>query len=849
VQLKQTELESAQLQLSQHQLIAPFAGRVVLVRGRVGEWVEVGAKVLRLVAVDKLRAEGFLPADRASADLVGKRVTLRVAEGKMLRGTLRFVSPEMEPVTRQVRVWAEISNVAAGPTGGLRNRAMNADPSYQLSAVDRPFVLRSRADVQQVPVRFSGQTAYVLKDPLTLELFHLTAEEFFLFDKLQQSMSLKELQQAFQHRFVPRQITPQQLQQGINQLYRQGLLLSESPGQGTTLRQRAARRKRTERWQSLRKVLSFRLGSLDVTHFVDGLYRRVCWVYSLPMLAIAIAVWAYALFILLGHGHEVALRLPSLAELAQPRYWFLWLTTVLVVKVIHELAHAVTCKHWGGRCHEMGVLLLAGIPCLYCDVTDVWRLPSKWQRIAVSAAGMIAELVLAAVALIAWWYTQPGVLHVWCLSVVVVCSVGTLLVNINPLLRYDGYYILSDLVEVPNLAGRAQGLLPTALRRWLLAEPRTADPMLSDRQRHGLLFYAVAARVYLTLVLLGIFVVLMTWARPFRLENLVITLGVITLAGMLFSPLMGVGRMMRNPSLRFGMRRPRLALLALAVSLLLAAFFLLPITKSVSGPAVFVPVEGQPIYATVAGELQFALAPGTMVQAGDVLARFKNPQSELAVARQQGEYEVRQVRYQQLRTMRTYSDRSSQELPTAWAAFQAAAVQLEELRSKADELKLRAPRAGMIVAPPLVFDDQHDQSRLPVWSGSPLEPRNIGCWVEPGTVLGMVADPGQLETLVAIDQADVAEVYPGQRVRILLESSPVRVLTGQVVQVAQRSAARRDFDSAMDAGKYHLVQVCLDSQDARLLIGTRGTAKIEARRSTLSAIVTNQLRQMFRLPW
>jgi len=110
VQLRQTELDAAQLQLSQHQLTAPFAGRVVLVWGRVGEWVEIGAPVLRLVAIDKLRAEGFMLADQASTDLVGKQVTLSVANGKTVTGTLRFVSPEMEPVTRQVRVWAEIPN-------------------------------------------------------------------------------------------------------------------------------------------------------------------------------------------------------------------------------------------------------------------------------------------------------------------------------------------------------------------------------------------------------------------------------------------------------------------------------------------------------------------------------------------------------------------------------------------------------------------------------------------------------------------------------------------------------------------------------------------------------------------
>lgn len=113
VKLKQAEVDAAKLKLAQHHLTAPFAGRVVLVRGRVGEWVEVGDQVLRLVAVDKLRAEGFLPADQASSSLVGKKVSMLVPSDQQalqLPGVIRFVSPEMEPVTRQVRVWAEVDN-------------------------------------------------------------------------------------------------------------------------------------------------------------------------------------------------------------------------------------------------------------------------------------------------------------------------------------------------------------------------------------------------------------------------------------------------------------------------------------------------------------------------------------------------------------------------------------------------------------------------------------------------------------------------------------------------------------------------------------------------------------------
>lgn len=717
------------------------------------------------------------------------------------------------------------------------------------AAVDRPLVLRARADMQLAPVKFSGQTAYVLKDPLTLELFHLSAEEFFLFDKLKQTISFKGLQRAFQQRFAPRTITPQQLQHGVNQLHSQGLLLSEASGQGEELRQRDQRRQRSERWQSCLKLLSFRLGSIDATSLVDGLHRRVRLFFSWPMLLVGLAAVLFALSILLGHGREMYARLPSLVELAQPRYWLLWLTTIAIVKVVHELAHAVTCKHVGGRCHEIGVLMLAMIPCLYCDVSDIWRIPSKWRRMAVSAAGMIAELLLASLALVGWWYSQPGLFNIWCLSVVMVCSVGTVLVNANPLLRYDGYYLLSDWVEVPNLATRAQGLFPSALRQWLLAERPTEDPLLSARQRRGLLIYAIAARVYLTIVLIGIFALLLTWARPHRLENLVWTLAAITLFGTFLPPLMGVWRVLRNPASRYRMRKLRLVLLASLVAVTLAAFFFFPITKSVRGPAVFVPQGAQPVYATSGGELNFAVATGTRLQAGEEIARLANAETELELARQQGEFEIQRVRYQQLEVTRAWSEQSSALLPTAAAALNDAAGQRDQLQAKADELTIESPTAGVVIAPPEMVRQDDDRSRLPTWSGSPLDGRNLGSWIEAGTLLCLVGEPDQLEALVMIDQRDVAEVHAGQTVKILLETSPVRVLTGEVVQVARRADDREQIDPAVDAGKYHLVQVRLNTQDANLLVGSRGTAKIVARRMTLSAIVADQLRQALKLSW
>ena len=126
-----------------------------------------------------------------------------------------------------------------------------------------------------------------------------------------------------------------------------------------------------------------------------------------------------------------------------------------MTKVLHEFGHGLSCKHFGGECHEMGVMILVLTPCLYCNVSDSWMLPNKWHRAAIGAAGMYVEVVLASICTFIWWFTEPGLFNYLCLNVMFICSVSTVMFNANPLLRYDGYYILADILEIPNLRQKA----------------------------------------------------------------------------------------------------------------------------------------------------------------------------------------------------------------------------------------------------------------------------------------------------------------------------------------------------------------------------------------------------------
>ena len=156
-----------------------------------------------------------------------------------------------------------------------------------------------------------------------------------------------------------------------------------------------------------------------------------------------------------------------------------WLAIALITtKALHELGHALACKHYGGECHELGLMLLVFTPCLYCNVSDSWMLPSKYQRAFIGFAGMYVEIFLASIATFIWWYSDPsGVLSNVCLRVMFISSVSTLLFNGNPLLRFDGYYVFSDAIEIPNLATRAARYYGYLVRRHLLGVDGERSPV------------------------------------------------------------------------------------------------------------------------------------------------------------------------------------------------------------------------------------------------------------------------------------------------------------------------------------------------------------------------------------
>lgn len=735
--------------------------------------------------------------------------------------------------------------------------------SSPLASIDRPTLLLTRRDLLATPVESVGATTWIVKDPLTLEHFQFSAEEYALVEWSREPVTIAELQRRFQRKFSPQTITPQAIWDFLSRLHASGLVVGNSRGQGQEL---LARRDRdlVKRWAfSWSGLLGIRFRGVDPDAFLTAIHDTFRWLFSPATALAAAAVVVYALTLALGHFDEFRDRLPEVSALADWRNLPWLLLAIGTVKVLHELGHALACKHYGGEVHELGFMLLVFAPCLYCDVSDAWRLPSKWRRIAVSAAGVMVELVVASIATIVWWYAQPGVVQLVALNIMLICTINTLLINGNPLMRYDGYYIFSDLVEVPNLWQRSREALRHFWSDWLLGQPTVDDPLLPATQRPWLAVYAIASKVYMVFVSVAIVWGLAKMLAPHHLQNLAYMVGLTVLGSAMVAPVKSAVELARNPLRRGEVRKGRLALIGSVTFAMLVGILAIPVDYRVSAPLVLLPENAARVYATVEGTLDKMLPAGTKVAKGQTIGLLENTPTQLELARLEGECKLRQLRVEHLEKLRGSDPEANDQLPTAQMSLADSKRRLEERRNEAQRLTLTAPADGVVIPAPRTPAAPATDNHLASWSGSLLEPQALGAHVKPGTLTCLVGDPNRLTAVLMVNDVDVKFLKPGQRAGLKIDQLPGEVIEGEVVEVARHeahdpehsAAARADLSPLLAGliapgkdGAHYEVRVKFDELPPALVIGGRGDAKVAAERITLGRRIWRSFAQTFRLP-
>jgi len=734
------------------------------------------------------------------------------------------------------------------------------------SAIDRPLSLRKRSDLVVHPQRYAGRNYAGIKNPLSLRYYQLREEEFFVLEQLDGRRSAAEIQAAFEREFAPRKLGVRGLQGFLAMLHREGLIVADAEGQGAGLLERAGRVRRRERLAALGSLLAIRFRGVDPDALLSWLYPKIRYLFSVWMIVGGLAFALAAATLVTVEFEAVRTRLPEFHAFfcLDNVVWFL--LAIAVSKVLHELGHGLTCKHFGGECHELGVMLLVFTPCLYVNVSDAWLLPNKWHRIAISAAGMFVEIILAAVCTFLWWFSEPGLLNSICLHLMFVCSVSTVLFNGNPLLRYDGYYILSDLMETPNLRERSISMVRRALARWFLDVDLGMERMYPDRRRGLLVAYAIGAVLYRFVIVTAILWFCHTVLKPYGLQVLAQVLGVLVIGGMLLTPLWRGARFFSNPARRHQVQGRRFVVGVAAIAILLTLALSIPLPHRVGAPAVLQPENARRVFVSVSGILVSAVEPGAAVAKGQPLGQLENADLAMEILRLRGQQEVLLTELDSLKRRSAHQthlgtrDPGSQ-IPATEQALADVEQRLEKRLNEQQRLTLAAPTAG-VVMPARHQPSRSASGQLETWSGSPLDESNRGAYLQTGTLFCLVGDPNRLQAMLVVDQSDIEFVSAGQTVRLQLDQLAGCYLKGEITEisridvetappelaVAGNLPQQTDADgNAQLVGVFYQVNVSLDEHPHKLLSGAAGQTRIHAPPLSLGRRILRYLSSTFRL--
>ncbi len=724
---------------------------------------------------------------------------------------------------------------------------------------------RKRPDLVAREYSLGSLRRWRVKDPVSLEYFELSDQEFAILEMLDGSATWAEIQSRFARAFAPLQLGLVQLQNYLYDLYESGLVLAGAPGQGVTgegarVLERRLQRTHREITSSLFNLLAFRFRGFDPQKLLDWLHARLEWLFAGWFLtACSVLVFAAAMLAVVQFD-VIRARVPALGDFLTAGN-VIWLVVVLAAaKGLHELAHGLTCRHFGGECHELGLMFLVFTPCLYCNVSDSWMLPSRRQRILIAAAGVLAELVLAALCTFLWWFSQPGLFNSICLDVMLACSVSTLAFNANPLLRYDGYFILADLLHESNLSQKSTALVRRAVSDWFYGIP-WSDRAWRTADRPALLaLYAVLAAAYRLFVLATILWLVYAFCKARGVPSLGGAFVMLALGGAFAGPAGTVWSFFTDPLAwrRLDRRRMNRLMAALAILLLLVAF--VPLPRRIRADVMFDAPQAAHVYVPVAGRLLESIPAGTRVTRGTILARLANPQLQRDIEKTTGQRDQAERYLASLETSRAEDPTASAEIPAARETLQSLERRLVQQQRDEARLVLQSPTDGIVLPPPYRSQREVQRPALAGWNGTPLDAINAGCWLEMGTLFCQVGDPAAVAPQLLIGQSDVDLVRPGQRVRLCVNEWPSAVLTGTIAEVAANNlqvlprglttegdlAARRNAAGALrPVEATYSARVTLDAHAQPLLLRGRGTSLVTTSPAPLATRLYRALRQTF----
>jgi multidrug efflux pump subunit AcrA (membrane-fusion protein) len=610
---------------------------------------------------------------------------------------------------------------------------------------------------------YRGEQSYIVKDPQSRKYFRFRPVEIMVMQTLDGEHTPAEAAAALAAEGI--KVSPAGVETFAAKLTGMGLC-ERTLGERSVLqmeRLRAERRRRLRPAMFKGDMLRLRWSVGDPDKLFDRWLPRLRFFFTRTFLVISVALFAAYLLVLGLKWGEFSQALADLYtfNISLGSFAVLWLTGTVII-VIHELGHGLTCKYFGGQVHEIGAMLIYFEPAFFCNVNDAWTFPELRARLWVTAAGSWIQLVIASIAAVVWWAATPGtIVSDVAFAAVLIGGITTVFMNANPLIPLDGYYALSDYLEVPNLRQRAFAHLSWLVKTRLFGLDLPKPPA-DEREQRVFLIYGVLASAYIVFILTFFAAATYGW-----LSRWLGSLGVLIFLASLFLTLrepvraglrtVGMALRQHRAAWREGHWRKRFSV---AVPAILVLGALLPWPITITGPFVAAPVLSMALAAPDSGIVQrVQVLEGTRVAAGAPLVQIRNLQLEREVLASRRVNDSLAARSAQARGHSRFAEAAELE-----AERSSEEARLAGLSRRVEALRIRALGGGTVIT---------------------TRPEElVGHWVASGETVLEVGEFDSVEIRIALQGAGGTMIHQGSRARLLADATLAAPVSAVVTSVS-----------------------------------------------------------------
>lgn len=586
--------------------------------------------------------------------------------------------------------------------------------------------MRLKPTVETWKQFFRGEQWYILHDPFNNQFFRLRPAAYEFVSRLRFSRSVEDVWKECLQKYPDQAPGQEDVIQLLTQLYFSNLLSFASDIDSSGLFKRHKERRQQEMRSKLLSIMFLRIPLWDPDSFLNKIKPIINLVVSMAGAGIFVfaVVWAGKLAV----ANFGELTSQAQGMLAPENIVWLYVALVLL-KSLHEMGHAFVCKRYNGEVHTMGVMFLIFTPLPYMDASSSWTFRQRWMRVLVGSAGILTEIFIAALAVLVWAHVGSGFLNSLAYNLIIIASVSTVIFNANPLLRFDGYYILSDLLDIPNLHQRSKDYLRYLLEKFVFGVKNLPSPTQSGKEAFWLCFFGVLSSLYRIVVFVGIALFVAD-----KLFILGLLLALFCAIAWLVVPVFQFLRYLAtSPSL--AQNRPRA--IGICVTVVLCIVVLLgfvPFPRAFRAPGVMQDQGHYRVLTEVSGYLtHIQTQPGMAVNNGTVLVKMSNPRLKFKNRR----LLARKRELQAVLTQARKSDIAN--VSPVEEQLSTLQKELEKNRQRINNLTVRAQQKGRWIAPKLT--------------------ERKGLWVQRGDQLGEMVNLDHFKFLAVISQTEAYNLF------------------------------------------------------------------------------------------